>query len=131
MNKLIPVLFFCSFFYFTQACKPMICPAYQSAFILDDSVRLSKFSLFGIDSLPKGFVTSKDKYGNRNIGIIDDLHVAQREKELKTIEMVTVFPKTIPPPVDTTETLPFTVPSDSLRQGAVVAPQPTVASTGN
>ena len=131
MNKLIPVLFFCGFLYFVQACKPMICPAYQSAFILDDSVRLSKFSLFDIDSLPKGFLTSKDKYGNRTIGIIEDLHVAQRERELKTIEMITVFPKIIPAPVDTAETLPFTVPSDSLQQGAIKAPQPTVASSGN
>ena len=109
----------------------MICPAYQSAFILDDSVRLAKFSLFGSDSLPKGFVTSKDKHGNRSIGIIDNLHVAQREKELKTVEMVTVFPKTVPPPVDTTQTLPFTVPSDSLQQSAVPLPQQTVASSGN
>ncbi len=131
MNKLIPVLFFCGFLYSIQACKPMICPAYQSAFILDDSVRLAKFSLFDIDSLPKGYVSSKDKYGNKTIGIMDDLPVAQREKELRTIEMVTVFPKVIPAPVDTTETLPFTVPTDSLQQGAIITPQPTVASSGN
>jgi len=131
MNKLPLAIFICGIFYTIQACKPMICPAYQSAFILDDSVRLAQFSLFGSDSLPKGFITSKDKHGNRNIGIIDDLHVAQREKELKTIEMVTVFPKTVPAPVDTTETLPFTVPSDSTQQSSVPAPQQTVASTGN
>lgn len=106
----------------------MICPAYQSAFILDDSVRVAKFSLFGSDSLPKALVTSKDKHGNRTIGIIDNLHIAQREKELKIVEMVTVFPKTVPPPVDTTQTLPFTVPSDSLQQSATPTHK-TVAST--
>ena len=128
MNKLPPVILICLIFYLTQACKPMICPAYQSAFILDDSVRLAKFSLFGSDSLPKGLITSKDKHGNRSIGIIDNLHVVQREKELKTVEMITIFPKTIPPPVDTTQTLPFTVPSDSLQQSTTPTHK-TMAST--
>ena len=42
------------------SCGPkMICPAYQSAFLLSDEVQDEYFSYFAKDSLPKEFTKSK------------------------------------------------------------------------
>ena len=47
------------------SCKDkVICPAFQSTYILNDSIRTAKFSLFGEDSLPKVQIASRrNKYG--------------------------------------------------------------------
>jgi hypothetical protein len=47
------------------SCKDkVICPAFQSTYILNDSIRRAKFSMFGEDSLPKFQVASRrNKYG--------------------------------------------------------------------
>ena len=47
------------------SCKDkVICPAFQSTYILNDSMRRAKFSMFGTDSLPKFQVASRrNKYG--------------------------------------------------------------------
>ncbi len=48
-----------------SSCKDkVICPAFQSTYILNDSLRMAKFSLFGEDSLPKYQVASRrSRYG--------------------------------------------------------------------
>ena len=49
---------------FAFSCKPkMICPAYQSAFLLSDEVQDEYFSYFQSDSLPRESVSS-NKSGN-------------------------------------------------------------------
>lgn len=58
-----PVLFvLCLVFY---ACKDnVVCPAFQSTYILDDSIRLAKYSYFANDSTPKfAMVPKRTKYG--------------------------------------------------------------------
>lgn len=49
----------------TFSCKDkVICPAFQSTYILNDSLRRAKFSLFGEDSLPKYQIASRrNRYG--------------------------------------------------------------------
>lgn len=86
-----------------SAChRGMICPAFQSSFILDDSVRLVTFSLFGPDSLPKTFLVDKGKYG-----IIEPYTLPQKYNAIKSVQMVTIFDPAVR--VDTT----YTVPTDS------------------
>ncbi|MEQ6119761.1 hypothetical protein [Reichenbachiella sp. MALMAid0571] len=48
-----------------SSCKDkVICPAFQSTYILNDSIRMAKYSLFGEDSLPKFQIASRrNKYG--------------------------------------------------------------------
>ena len=49
----------------TFACRDkIVCPAFQSTYILNDSLRTAKYSLFGADSMPKFQMASRrDKYG--------------------------------------------------------------------
>ncbi|WP_420582123.1 hypothetical protein [Reichenbachiella sp.] len=58
-----PILFvLCLVFY---ACKDnVVCPAFQSTYILDDSIRLAKYSYFANDSTPKfASASRRNKYG--------------------------------------------------------------------
>ena len=58
-----PILFvLCLVFY---ACKDnVVCPAFQSTYILDDSIRLAKYSYFANDSTPKfASASRRTKYG--------------------------------------------------------------------
>lgn len=58
-----PILFvLCLVFY---ACKDnVVCPAFQSTYILDDSMRLAKYSYFANDSTPKfASASRRSKYG--------------------------------------------------------------------
>lgn len=74
-----------------SAChRGMICPAFQSSFIMDDSVRTAIFSPF-TDSLPKEFVVDKSKYG-----IINELTYTEKYNSIKSIEMQLVFPPGLP-----------------------------------
>lgn len=83
----------------------MICPAFQSSFILDDSVRLVTFSLFGPDSLPKNFMVDKGKFG-----IIEPVTYPRKNNAIKSIQMVTIFDPGLPQ-TDSTQT----IPTDSLK----------------
>lgn len=83
----------------------MICPAFQSSFILDDSVRSVTFSLFGPDSLPKNFVVDKGKFG-----VIEPATYVKKYNAIRSIQMVTVFPPG-EPESDSIQVLP----SDSLK----------------
>ena len=74
-----------------SAChRGMICPAFQSSFIMDDSVRTAMFSPF-TDSLPKEFAVDKSRYG-----IINELTYAEKNNTLKKVEMQLIFPAGLP-----------------------------------
>lgn len=66
------------------ACKSnLICPAFQSTYILDDSLRLMAFSPFGPDSMPK--------YGpwvrkNKNGVIVRETYI-RKNYEFRTVKM--------------------------------------------
>jgi hypothetical protein len=68
--------------------QKMICPAYQSTYILDEEKRKLLFSLFDTDSIPKhdGYV-SKNKYG-----LIEHKKYRSRLRELNTVKMENVLP---------------------------------------
>jgi len=75
-----------------SACsRGVICPAFQSSFILNDSIRDVTFSMFGPDSLPKSYLTAKN-----NFGIIENQTRREKINEIKTIEMVTIYDPAIP-----------------------------------
>lgn len=83
-----------------SACsRGVICPAFQSSFILNDSIRDVTFSMFGPDSLPKTYLTAKN-----NFGIIEQQTRREKNNEIKTIEMVTIYDPM--PAADSTLVLP-------------------------
>lgn len=90
---------------FSACHRGMICPAFQSSFILDDSVRMNKFSLFMPDSLPKEYLTDKGRYG-----IIDMVSYPRKFNDMKTVPMVTVFPPPDPLSQDSSYMDPLQVP---------------------
>jgi len=66
----------------------MICPAFQSAFIYNDSTRERLFAYFTHDSLPAiQPYSSKDKYG-----IIEKTSRKKRYNQLQTVEMERIYP---------------------------------------
>ncbi len=76
------------------SCKSnVICPAFQSTYILDDSLRLLAFSPFGPDSQPKYSSVSRK---NKN-GIIDHDPYWRKNYALRVVRMENQF---LPPPVD-------------------------------
>ena len=109
--KLANTVLSCLFLLLTlSAChRGMICPAFQSSFIMDDSVRRAIFSPFGGDSLPKEFMVDKGKYG-----IIDELTYAEKSNAIKSIEMQLVFPPGLSM-TDSTALLAPPPPADSLE----------------
>lgn len=79
-------------------CKSdMICPAYQSYFLLDEATQKNQFTYFALDSLPRRdiFHVSKDKNGlvakTSLLAYIDTDWV--RNRELRTIDMEVIFPE--------------------------------------
>ncbi len=76
---------------FFGACQEkMVCPAYQSYFILDKEVTKRKFSLFGEDSLPKTDLWQVDK---GKYGIADDLPYPKKIEAHKTVSMESIYLK--------------------------------------
>ena len=66
----------------------MVCPAYQSTYILDDSVRATFFSRFDVDSLPK-------RYGKVEVaqnGLVKKKSKQERLRSLRTVAMKNVVP---------------------------------------
>ena len=93
-----------------SAChRGMICPAFQSSFIQDDSVRMAIFSPFQGDSLPKELAVDKGRYG-----IINGVTYYDKANSMKTIEMQLVFPAGLPP-VDSSALLAPPPPADTLE----------------
>jgi hypothetical protein len=81
----------------------MICPAYQSYFILDVNETRKTFSLFGEDSLPKDtWKVDKEKYG-----IAKAKPYNKKLDELRTISMTSIY-------------LPLEDPFDQFRRENVL-----------
>lgn len=79
------------------SCKSnIICPAFQSTYILDDSLRLMAFSPFDADEQPKGGQMVRK---NKN-GIIDHDPYWRKNYELRVVRMENQF---LPPPVDSAQ----------------------------
>ncbi len=79
-------------------CKAdMICPSYQSYFILDEETQKSQFTYFALDSLPRRdiFNTTKDQNGlvakTSLLAYVDADWV--RNREIRTINMEVVYPQ--------------------------------------
>jgi len=80
------------------SCKAdMICPAYQSYFLLDETTQKNQFGYFALDSLPRRdvFYSSLDKNGlvakTSLFAYIDKDWV--RERELRTVNMEVIYPE--------------------------------------
>lgn len=86
--------FFISFFsvaavIFSSCKDKMICPAFQSTYILEDEATDQMFSLFGEDSLPKGkTLERKNRYG-----IMGKVRYRKRQEEIDIVKMKTIYPK--------------------------------------
>ncbi|MEO9966335.1 MAG: hypothetical protein ABJF11_11135 [Reichenbachiella sp.] len=101
-----PVLFvICLVIY---SCKDnVVCPAFQSTYILDDSMRLAKYSYFSNDSTPKFAMASRrSKYG-----INKQTSLFRKNYELMTAPKKNVL---APVPIDTTS-------EDVIDQGEFIA----------
>lgn len=79
-------------------CKAdMICPSYQSYFLLDEETQKSQFTYFALDSLPRRdvFNSSKDANGlvakTSLLAYVDNDWV--REREIRTVNMEVVYPQ--------------------------------------
>lgn len=72
-----------------QSCQErMICPAYQSTFIMDEEVRYQLFSRFEHDSIPKPYAgVNKTTYG-----LIKPLAKKKRERQMAIVAMRNVLP---------------------------------------
>ena len=69
--------------------RKVVCPAFQSTYILNDSVRHQRFSLFGRDTIPRyDYWVSKNRYG-----VVERTPYKRKFEEMKTIPMETIFPK--------------------------------------
>jgi len=76
------------------SCKSnYICPSYESAYILDQQTRHSKFSLFDEDTLPK---KDMDASKNRYL-VIEDIQYRKKRDQMRTVKMETIFPQVEPP----------------------------------
>jgi len=109
-----------------SAChRGMICPAFQSSFILDDSVRTEHFSLFKADTsfTPKQFITDKSRYG-----IIDEISYSKRYNDIKTVQMVTVFPPGETVSMDSAYVDPLAAPDDPFMAPADSTKTPIISN---
>lgn len=78
-----------------SSCKDrMICPAFQSTYMLEEEASNQLFSLFGEDSLPKSkILIKKNRYG-----MIVKVRYRKRLDEMRTVRMKTIYP---PDQIDT------------------------------
>jgi len=74
-----------------MGCKrvPYICPAYQSAFYLDENYQETTFSAFSEDSLPR----IENVVKKSDVMLIAALSKKKKEKAWQTIPMITIFPQ--------------------------------------
>jgi hypothetical protein len=66
----------------------MICPAYQSTYILDDSVRSMFFSRFEDETMPKRY----GKVRKTNSGLIKKKSKSTKLRNMRTVAMKDVLP---------------------------------------
>jgi hypothetical protein len=72
-----------------QSCQEkMICPAYQSTFILDDEARYELFSRFEHDSVPKPYAGVPKS----TFGLIKPLTKKKRERQMAIVAMRNILP---------------------------------------
>ena len=78
-------------------CKAdMICPAYQSYFLIDETAQKNQFTYFALDSLPRKdvFYSSLDKNGlvakTSLFAYVDEDWV--RDREIRTVDMEVIYP---------------------------------------
>ncbi|MDQ3395780.1 MAG: hypothetical protein M3512_16970, partial [Bacteroidota bacterium] len=89
MNKFFIIKTFILAFALLTSCKDkMICPAFQSTYILEEDASKQLFSLFGEDSLPKSKVwIQKNRYG-----MIVKVKHKKRLDDFRTVKMKTIYP---------------------------------------
>lgn len=74
---------------FLASCQErMVCPAYQSTYIFDDSVRSMFFSRFDVDSTPKRY----GRVERNQFGLIKKDKKRDKLREMRTIAMKDVLP---------------------------------------
>lgn len=78
----------------------MVCPAYQSTYILDDSVRSMFFSRFEVDSTPKRYA----KVDRTQFGLIKKNKKSDKLRDMRTIAMKDVVPPKEEPDTTLTRT---------------------------
>lgn len=77
-----------SLFFLASCQERMVCPAYQSTYILDDSVRALFFSRFEPDSLPKRF----GRVEVAQNGLVKKKSRQERLRIMRTVAMENVVP---------------------------------------
>ena len=87
MGRFLFVIFIAVTLINTSCKDNVICPAFQSTYILNDSIRRANFSLFGPDSLPKYMVASR----RNKFGINKQTSLFRKNYELKTAPKVNVL----------------------------------------
>ena len=94
----------------SSGCYRKVCPSYASAFILDDSVRMARFALFGADSMP---LPPPKVRKNKNHLIV---RVSKRRKlrRMRTIKACKVYPIPRPREETTEERDSLLIATDSL-----------------
>lgn len=77
--------------FMAMGCKrvPYICPAYQSAFYLDENFKETTFSQFNEDSMPR----IENVVKKNDVLLIAALSKKKTEKRWQTIPMITIFPQ--------------------------------------
>lgn len=73
---------------FSSCQERMVCPAYQSTYILDDSVRSTFFSRFEADSTPKRYA----KVDRTQFGLIKKDKKSDKLRKMRTIAMKDILP---------------------------------------
>jgi hypothetical protein len=107
---------------FSSCYRKTTCPAFQSKYILDEDVLNQKYSLFDGDSNPKKGIGDVKK--NKN-GIHANRSYQVKYNEIKTVEMVTVYPD------NQNMTLLASVSRDSLMVDSVMTPSSRYLTTFN
>ena len=107
-HRIIMIWMLCSFL--LAGCYRKVCPAYVSAFVLDDSVRQSMFALFGEDSLP----LPPPKVKKDKNGLIAYVSDRRKRRRMRTIRACKVYPIPTPQPEEVEETINPLEASDSL-----------------
>ncbi len=75
-------------FFFVSCQERMVCPAYQSTYILDDSVRSVFFSRFESDSTPKRYA----RVHKTDYGIIKKKKNKEKHRQMRTVAMKNILP---------------------------------------
>lgn len=78
----------------------MVCPAYQSTYILDDSVRESFFSRFEEENMPKRY----GKVRKTDFGLVKKKSKSDKLRNMRTVAMQDILPPRQEPDSNLTRT---------------------------